>query len=133
MLAKEDVAVGVGGLVAIIHELGVGADLAIVAGNELEEMQHGALVDGAGDERRGSFKEALFNVPSKAHTTHGEVLGLRPLDLQDVEVHKAHREHVVGEEGELVFAVRVVRLEGYIRSIYVLMLHNFPSDTSCQV
>ena len=62
--------------------------------------------------------------------THREVLWLGLLDLSDVEVHKAHREHV---EGELVFLVFVVRLEGYIRSIYALMLRDFPSDTSCQV
>ena len=65
--------------------------------------------------------------------THREVLWLGLLDLSDVEMHKAHREHVVGEEGELVFLVFVVRLEGYIRSIYALMLRDFPSDTSCQV
>lgn len=34
--AVEDVAVGVGGIVAVVHQLGVGADLAVVAGDELE-------------------------------------------------------------------------------------------------
>src|ERR1035441_4477693 len=37
--AEEDVAVGVGRIVAVVHEFGVGADLAVVAGDELEEAQ----------------------------------------------------------------------------------------------
>ena len=49
--AEEDVAVGVGGFVAVIHQLGVGADLAAVAGDELEQAQDAALVHGAQDEK----------------------------------------------------------------------------------
>ena len=41
-----------------------------------------------------------------------EVPWLRLLDLPDVEVNEAHREHVVREKGELVLAVRVVGFEG---------------------
>jgi len=44
------------------------------------------------------------------------------LDLPDVEIHEAHREHVVGEEGELVFAVRGVRLEGVPEELDVFLL-----------
>lgn len=35
---------------------------------------------------------------------------------------EAHREHVVGEEGELVFAVHVVRLESVPQKLDVLLL-----------
>lgn len=35
---------------------------------------------------------------------------------------EAHREHVVNEEGELVFAVRVVRLESVPRELDVFLL-----------
>jgi len=35
---------------------------------------------------------------------------------------EAHREHGVGEEGELEFAVRVVRLEGVPQELDVLLL-----------
>jgi len=48
--AEEDVAVGVGGVVAVVHQLGISADLAVVAGDELEEAQDAALVHGAEDE-----------------------------------------------------------------------------------
>ena len=133
MLPEEDIAVGVGGLVAVVHQLGIGADLAVVAGDELEEAQDTALVHGAKHERRGRFEETPLNVLAKAYEAHRKILRLGLLDLPDVEIDKAHREHVVGEEGELVFLVFVVRLEGYIRSIYALMLRDFPSDTSCQV
>ena len=44
------------------------------------------------------------------------------LDLPDVEVDEAHGEHVVGEEGELVLAVGVVRLEGVPQELDVLLL-----------
>ena len=122
LLAEEDVAVGVGGLVAIVHELGVGANLAVVAGDELEEAQDAALVHGAENERRCCFKETLFNVLAEAYEAHRKILRLGLLDLPDVEIDKAHREHVVGEEGELVFAVRVVRLEGVPQELDVFLL-----------
>ena len=51
-----------------------------------------------------------------------EVLGLSLLDLPDVEVDEAHGEHVVGQEGELVFAVRVVGLEGIPQERDILLL-----------
>ena len=44
--AVENVAVRVGGFVAVVHQLGVGAYLAVVAGNELEEAQDAAFVYG---------------------------------------------------------------------------------------
>ena len=110
--AEEDVAVGVGGVVAVVHQLGISADLAVVAGDELEEAQDAALVHGAEDEGRGCFEQALLDVLAEADEAHREALGLRLLDLPDVEVDETHREHVVGEEGELVLAVGVVRLEG---------------------
>jgi len=43
-------------------------------------------------------------------------------DLPDVEVDEAHREHVVGEEGELVLAVGVVGLEGVPQEGDVVLL-----------
>jgi len=64
--AEEDVAVGVGGLVAVVHELGVGADLAVVAGDELQEAQHGALVRGAEDKGRDCAEQALLDVLAEA-------------------------------------------------------------------
>ena len=33
---EKDVAVGLSGLVAVIHELGIGANLAVVASNEFD-------------------------------------------------------------------------------------------------
>ena len=41
-----------------------------------------------------------------------EVLWPSLPNLPDVEINKAHGEHVVGEKGELVFPVLVVRLKG---------------------
>jgi hypothetical protein len=35
---------------------------------------------------------------------------------------EAHREHVIGEEGKLVFAVRVVRLESVPQELNVFLL-----------
>ena len=95
-------------VVAVVHELGVGTDLAVVAGDEFEETQDAAFIHGAEDERRGRFKEALFNVLAEADEAHREVLWLGLLDLPDIEINEAHREHMVGEEGELVFPVLVV-------------------------
>ena len=64
--AEEDVAVGVGGLVAVVHQLGVGADLAVVAGDELEEAQDAALVHGAEDEGRGRFQAGSSRCPCRS-------------------------------------------------------------------
>lgn len=44
------------------------------------------------------------------------------LDLPNVEIYKAHGEHVIGEKGKLVFAVRVVRLEGVPQELDVFLL-----------
>ena len=57
------------------------------------------------------WRQALLNIPAKTNEAHSKVLRLRLLDLPDVEIDKAHREHVVDEKGELVFAVGVVRLD----------------------
>ena len=120
--AEEDVAVGVGGVVAVVHQLGVGADLAVVAGDELEEAQDAALVHGAEDEGRGRVEQALLNVLAEADQALREIPRLGLPDLPDIEVDEAHREHVVGEEGELVFAVGVVRLEGVPQELDVFLL-----------
>ncbi len=120
--AEEDVAVGVGGVVAVVHQLGVGADLAVVAGDELQEAQDGALVDSAEDEGRARFEQVLLHVLAEADQPLGEVAGLGLLDLPDVEVDEAHGEHVVGQEGELVLAVGVVGLEGVPQEGDVLLL-----------
>ena len=120
--AEENVAVRVGGLVTVVHELGVGADLAVVAGDEFQEAQHAALVHGAEDKGRGRAQQALFDVLAEADEAFLEIARLRLLDLPDVEIDEAHREHVVGEEGELVFTVRVVRLEGVPKKGDVLLL-----------
>lgn len=110
------------GVVAVVHQLGVGADLGVVAGDELQEAQDAALVDGAEDERRSCFEQVLLYVLAEADQTHREILGCRLLDLPDVEVDEAHREHVIGEEGELVLAVGVVGFEGVPQEGDVLLL-----------
>lgn len=120
--AEEDVAVWVGGVVAIVDQLGVGADLAVVAGDELEEAQNAALIHGAEDKGRGRFEEALLDVLGESYQAHHEVLRLRLLDLPDVEIDEAHGEHVVGEERELVLAVGVVGLEGVPEKRDVVLL-----------
>ena len=53
---------------------------------------------------------------------HREVLGLRLLDLPDVEVDEAHGEHVVGEERKLVLAVGAIGLERVPEELDVLLL-----------
>ena len=78
------------------------------------------------------FDVLLREVVAEADETLLEVLRPGLPNLPGVEVDAAYREHVAGEEGELVFFVLVVRLEGFTRSIYALMLRDFPSDTSCQ-
>jgi hypothetical protein len=120
--AVENIAVGVGGLVAVVHQLCVGADLAIVAGDELEEAQDAALVHGAEHEGQSRVEEALLDVLAEADEAHREILWRRLLDLPDVEIDEAHREHVVGEEGELIFAMRVVRLESDPQKLDIFLL-----------
>ena len=90
-----------GGIVAVVHQLGVRADLAVVAGDELEEAQHAAFVHDAEHEGRSRIEQALLDVLAEADQTHREIVWRRLLDLPDVEINEAHREHVVGEEGEL--------------------------------
>jgi hypothetical protein len=63
--AEEDVAVGVGGFVAVIYQLGVGADFGGVAGDEFEEAQNGALVHAAEDKGRGCLQQVLLNAPAE--------------------------------------------------------------------
>src|ERR1039457_1303251 len=87
----ENVAVWVGGLVAVVHQFGIGADLAVVAINELEETQDATLVHGAEHERRSCFEEALFDILAEADEAHREVLWLGLLDLPDIEVDETHR------------------------------------------
>jgi len=54
--AEEDVAVRVRGFIAVIDQLGVGADRAIVTAKELEEAENAPLLLRAEHERRGRFK-----------------------------------------------------------------------------
>ncbi len=79
--AEEDVAVGVGGFVAVVHQLGVGADLAVVAGDELEEAQHRALGHDAEGEGRGGGEQPLLHVLAKADQPFLEILRHALLDL----------------------------------------------------
>lgn len=85
------------------------------------QLEHRLVLGPSGD---GFDVEAQadLDVPAEADQAHREVLGLRLLDLPDVEVDEAHGEHVVGEERELVLAVRVVRLEGVPEEFDVLLL-----------
>lgn len=110
--AEKDIAVGVGGLVAVVHQLGVSADLGIVAGDELEQAQDAALVHGAEDKGRSCFQQVLLDVLAEADETFLKVFWPGLSNLPDVEVDEAHREHVIGKEGELILAVSVVALEG---------------------
>src|SRR5205814_1327746 len=77
---EEDVAVGMGGFVAVIHQLRVGADLAVVAGDEFEEAQDRALVHGAEDKGRGRIQQGLL-IPGEADEAILEVLRPGLLDL----------------------------------------------------
>lgn len=99
--AEEDVAVGMGGLVAVVHELGIGADLAVVAGDKFEESQHGALGHNAERKGRGCGQQSLFYILAETDKSLLEVARLRLLDLLDVEIDEAHLEHMVGEEGDV--------------------------------
>ncbi|NTU58557.1 MAG: hypothetical protein HGB00_06510 [Chlorobiaceae bacterium] len=54
----------------------------------------------------------FFDLYSKADKTILEVRGTRLLDLPDMGTDKTHGEHVAGEEGEQIFALGIVRLEG---------------------
>lgn len=96
-------------------------------------MEDAALVHGAKDKRRTRAKKIVLDVFAEADETFRKIFRFVLFDLPDVEIDEAHREHVVGEEGELVFFVLVVRLERFTQSIYAFMLRDFPSDTSCQV
>ncbi len=115
-LAVENVAVGVSAGVAVIHELGVTANHAVVALDKLEQPQDAALVHDAEDKGRTRFKEILLDVFAETDEPFPEVIRLVLLDLPDVEIDEAHREHVVGEKGELVFLVLVVRCVGTHRN-----------------
>jgi len=112
----------VGGVVAVVHQPGVGTDLGVVAGDELEQAKDAAPVHHAEDEGRCRLEEVLLDVFAEADQPLGEVVGLRLLDLPDVEVDEALGEHVVGKDGELVLAVGVVGLKGVPQEGDVLLL-----------
>ena len=120
--AEEDVAVGVGGIVSLLHECSVAADFAVVAPDELQEAHDAALVHAPEGEGRCGLHKFLLQVLVEADHRFREIARLRLLDLPDVEIDEAHREHVVSEEGELVFAVRIVRLEGIPQELDVFLL-----------
>ena len=109
--AEEDVAIGVGGFVAVIDQFGVSTDLAIVAGDQFEKAQNAMLVHDAEDEGRGRLQKIFLDVPAEADETFLEVTPPSLPDLPYIEIDKAHGEHVVGEEGELELAVGVVGIE----------------------
>lgn len=83
--AEEDVAIGMGGVIAVIHQFRVGADLAVVARDQFEEAQDAALVHGAKNERRRRLEQVFLDVLAEADEAHRKVFGLRLLDLPDVE------------------------------------------------
>ena len=112
MVVVEDVAVGMGGVVAVVDEFGVGADLAVVTLDELEDAEDASLVDGAESEGAASVGESFLNVLAEADGGFFEVFGFVVSDLPDDKVDEAYGEHVVGEKGELVFLGLVVRLKG---------------------
>ena len=99
----------------------LGPNLGVVAGDQLKEPHDGALVNRAEHEGRGRCQQAVL-VSCKANEALREIIGAGLLDLPDVEIDEAHCEHVIGEEGELVFAVRVVRLEGVPKELDVFLL-----------
>lgn len=65
--AVENIAVGVGAGVAIIHEFGVAADHAVVALDELEQPEDTALVHGAEDKWRTRAKKIVLDVFAVHH------------------------------------------------------------------
>ena len=109
--AEEDIAVGVCAIVAVIYQFSVGADLVVVTGDELEEAQHGSLGHYAEGEGRGRVQQVLLDVLAEADKALLKVFQPSLPYLPDIEIDEAHREHVVGEEGELVFPVRVVGIK----------------------
>ena len=109
--SEEDVAVGMGGFVAVIHQLGVGADLVVVAADELEKAQDIPLFHPAENKGRDCFQQVLLDFPTEADEALPKVFRSGLPNLPDVEVNEAHGEHVIGEEGELVLGVGVVGLE----------------------
>ena len=54
------------GIVAVRHQLGVGADLAVAAGNQPEQTENATLVHGAEDKGGGRFQQALLGVLAEA-------------------------------------------------------------------
>ena len=112
LVVVEDIAVRVGSVVAVVDEFGVGADLAVVALDELEEAEDATLVDGAECEGAVGVGEGILNVFAEANGSFLEVLGFVVADLPDDEIDEAHGEHVVGKKGELVFLRLVIRLKG---------------------
>ena len=120
--AEENVAVGVGSIVAVVHQLGVGANHAVVAGDELQETQDGTLVHDTEDKGRGGLQQGLLGFLTETDEALFEVSRPGMPDLPDVEVDETHGEHVIGKEGELVLTVDVVGLEGVPQKLDVLLL-----------
>lgn len=50
LCTKEDIPIRMSCVVAVLNQFDVGANLTVVAGNQFEKAQDGALVDGAEDE-----------------------------------------------------------------------------------
>ncbi len=110
-----------GGIVTVVDEFCVGADLAIVALDEPEEAEDAAFVDAAEGKRAGCVGEGFLNVFAEADRSFFEVLWFVVSDLPDDEVDEAHGEHMVGEKGELVFLGLVVCRENVPEEIYVFL------------
>jgi len=93
----------VGSLIAVVHELCIGADLAVVAGNEFEKAQDAPFVHSAKNE--GEFaSSSFFDVFAKPIRPSRSPL-VRSAGFADVEIDETHRQHVICKKSKLVFAV----------------------------
>lgn len=61
--------------------------------------------------RKLSSQQVLFNVLAEPYHCRLEGARSDQPDLPDVELDKAHDQHVIGEEGELVFAILNIGVE----------------------
>ena len=111
-----------GGVVALLHERGVAANLAVVAADELQEAHDAALVHTPKGEGRSGVNQFLLQILVEADHGICEIARFRLLDLPDIEIDEAHGEHVVGKKCELVFAVRGVCLESIPQELDVFLL-----------
>jgi hypothetical protein len=71
-----------GGLVTLIYQFDVGADLAVIALYEFEEAENCPFIHRAENERRSRFERAFFNVFSKADEAIPNSLGATCLICQ---------------------------------------------------